>query len=92
MSRLIKTYNKVKFKSALISYSGDKRLSRDALVGDIGELSIFESEHNEPGKRFVVFITDFNFLRTSLGEVEEGNSSVKVYTHDKQNVYTFDIN
>ena len=63
---------------------------RKELVGKLGTLSIFESKHKLPGKRFV-YMNCFsgNELTTTCGEIGISDTELKITT--KNSVYIFKI-
>jgi len=63
---------------------------REDFIGKIGTLSLFESEHKHPGKRFVYMnCFDGGEFTTGCGEVEISDTELK--TTSKNSVYIFKI-
>jgi len=95
MAKKIKEYNNVKFVTTLIGEKGKVGNLREMMLGMTGKLSIFESEHKDPGKKFVIFsvndVFDEAYIKTSLGEIYTNDGLLTIKTHEVMNRYTFDI-
>lgn len=95
MSKLLRAYDDVKFTSVKVGIVGSSKDARDAMLGCIGTLKLYCSEHKDPGKHFVKFSVPFGedemYIRTSLGTIREGDGLLSIRTHDGANVYVFDL-
>lgn len=59
-------------------------------IGQQGLLTVWESEHSHPGKRYVRFAADDgSYLVTSCGELEVSDDRLVLSTHGGAHLYTF---
>lgn len=95
MAKLQRAYEGVKFVSVKVGVTGKVKDARDAMLGCIGTLKLYESEHKEPGKHYIKFSVllgeDEMYIRTSLGTLREYDGLLSIRTHEGANVYVFDI-
>jgi len=92
MGKLQRVYEGVKFVSVKVGVTGKVKDARDAMLGCIGTLKLYESEHKESGKDYVKFSgEDEMYIRTSLGTLREYDGLLSIRTHEGANVYVFDI-
>ena len=92
MAKHIKGYNNVMFNHYSAEVVGRAGYLRAALVDSIGHLEIYESEHKNPGKKFVQFIANNGVsMKTSAGDLENKEDTIILRTHDGKNIYSFKI-
>ena len=95
MAKFVELYEDAKFISAKIGIAGKSEDARDTMLGNFVTLEIYESEHKDPGKKFVKlympYEEDILYITTSLGILKEGDGLLSIRTHNGANVYVFDI-
>ena len=92
MAKLIGKYAYAKLKSVEVKKEAQTEgwEWRKGSIGKIGTLSLFESKHKYPGKRFVhMNCFEGEWLTTGCGEVEISDTELKVTS--KNSVYIFKI-
>ena len=91
MPKQIKYYSIAEFKS--VEKVSDKQYElwkwREKYIGFHGELFIFESIKKFPGKRYIHFTDQHNYITTGYGEYSVDGNTITLTTHNS--IYKFII-